>query len=345
MDPPVSEPNESGVRRAATATAEPPLDPPGTRSVAQGFLAGPNAEFSFEDPIANSSQFVLPITMAPALSMRSITVALYGGTNVSRIREDAVVFSPRVQMLSLTAMGTPASGADANCDRCASMCAARARARSASTVLKAFSVGFAAWMRSSAARHASTADTTFIDLSSDNPGHFEEAAVPDSFPLPRVGEDLVDRQRRPQLVRTFDALLRNAATVRRRCGRDAARVDLIQFFDVSEHVTELAREQLDLVRLELEVGERGHRFDLRFGQLRHVQQMLACGPDDSASRGRGRMVSGHGQSARVGCRSLPCGRDARRERRACRAHRAACGADVLRAGRRARVSSAPRPGL
>ena len=58
----------SGAMPAATATAEPPLDPPGIRSVAQGLRAGPNAEFSFDEPIANSSQFVLPTMTAPAAS-------------------------------------------------------------------------------------------------------------------------------------------------------------------------------------------------------------------------------------------------------------------------------------
>ena len=45
MDPPVSDPSASGAIRAATAAADPPLDPPGVRSSAHGFLAGPNAEF------------------------------------------------------------------------------------------------------------------------------------------------------------------------------------------------------------------------------------------------------------------------------------------------------------
>ena len=61
--------------RAATAAAEPPDEPPGTRSVSQGFLTGPYAEFSFDDPIANSSQFVLPMSTAPAARSRSMTVA------------------------------------------------------------------------------------------------------------------------------------------------------------------------------------------------------------------------------------------------------------------------------
>src|SRR5580698_7006292 len=77
-DPPVSDPNATTAVPCATAAADPPLDPPGTRSRAQGFRTGPNAEFSFEDPIANSSQLVLPIITPPACSKRAIAVASYG---------------------------------------------------------------------------------------------------------------------------------------------------------------------------------------------------------------------------------------------------------------------------
>src|SRR5881296_3977805 len=73
-DPPVSEPSATGTIPAATAAAEPPDDPPGTREVSQGFFTGPNAEFSFEEPIANSSQFVLPMITDPAACKRSIAV-------------------------------------------------------------------------------------------------------------------------------------------------------------------------------------------------------------------------------------------------------------------------------
>src|SRR3954471_1301614 len=98
---------------ADTATAEPPLEPPGIRSVAHGLRTGPNAEFSFDEPIANSSQFVLPTITAPAASSRATAVASYGGTKCSRIFDEAVVRTPRVQRLSFTATGTPASGRDA----------------------------------------------------------------------------------------------------------------------------------------------------------------------------------------------------------------------------------------
>src|SRR4051812_9337442 len=95
-EPPVSDPRASGVMAAATATADPPLHPPGIRSGAQGLRVGPNAEFSVEEPIANSSQLVFPTTTAPAASSRSTAVALNGGTKVSRILDEAVVRTPRV---------------------------------------------------------------------------------------------------------------------------------------------------------------------------------------------------------------------------------------------------------
>ena len=79
IEPPVSVPSENRTSPAATATADPPDEPPGTRSARHGFFTGPNAEFSFELPIANSSRFVLPIMTAPCASSRSTTVAEYSG--------------------------------------------------------------------------------------------------------------------------------------------------------------------------------------------------------------------------------------------------------------------------
>ncbi len=124
----MSEPSDSGAMPAATATADPPLEPPGMRSVAQGLRAGPKAEFSFDDPMANSSQFVLPTITAPAAAASVATVvASYGGTKCSRIFDEAVVRTPRVQRLSFSATGTPASGSDARFG-CASTAAACASA-------------------------------------------------------------------------------------------------------------------------------------------------------------------------------------------------------------------------
>src|SRR5688572_4056460 len=76
-EPPVSEPSAARTTPDATATADPPELPPGTRVVSHGFFAGPNAELSFEEPIANSSMFVLPMTIAPASLRRLMAVASY----------------------------------------------------------------------------------------------------------------------------------------------------------------------------------------------------------------------------------------------------------------------------
>ena len=65
--------------RSRAGRVEPPRPPPnrrwsrpGTRSVAHGFAVGPYAECSVEEPIANSSMFVLPRITAPAARSRSV---------------------------------------------------------------------------------------------------------------------------------------------------------------------------------------------------------------------------------------------------------------------------------
>src|SRR5579885_2431568 len=110
MDPPVSLPSAHGTSLAATAAALPPEEPPGVRAVSHGLRAGPNALFSLDEPIANSSMFVLPTTTASAARRRSTTAASYGGTYSPSILDPAVERSPRVQMASFTATGTPARG-------------------------------------------------------------------------------------------------------------------------------------------------------------------------------------------------------------------------------------------
>ena len=75
IEPPVSEPSAHGASPAATAAAEPPPEPPGTRVGSHGFFVGPYAEFSVDEPIANSSVFVFPSTRRPCALQRSITVA------------------------------------------------------------------------------------------------------------------------------------------------------------------------------------------------------------------------------------------------------------------------------
>ena len=110
IEPPVSLPSESDAAKPPTAAALPADEPPGTRSRSYGLRVAPNAEFSPDEPIANSSRFVLPIGKAPASSSRCTAVAVYGATKPSRIFDPAVVRVPVTHMLSLRATGTPASG-------------------------------------------------------------------------------------------------------------------------------------------------------------------------------------------------------------------------------------------
>jgi hypothetical protein len=78
IEPPVSVPVAAGARRAATAAALPPEEPPGIRDWSQGFLTGLNAEFSLEEPMANSSQFNLPSVTTPASASFATTDASKG---------------------------------------------------------------------------------------------------------------------------------------------------------------------------------------------------------------------------------------------------------------------------
>ena len=75
MEPPVSEPRAIDAMPAATATVLPPEDPPGTLVGSCGFRLGPKAEFSVDEPMANSSRLVLPTRTAPASARSSTTVA------------------------------------------------------------------------------------------------------------------------------------------------------------------------------------------------------------------------------------------------------------------------------
>src|SRR5690349_12115337 len=110
MEPPVSVAVAMGANRAATAAAEPPDDPPGTSFRSHGFLTGPYQLVSFDEPMANSSMFVLPSVTIPDAFSFSTTVASYGDTKLSSMREPQLVRTPLVQKMSLCASGSPVSG-------------------------------------------------------------------------------------------------------------------------------------------------------------------------------------------------------------------------------------------
>src|SRR3954453_18519895 len=98
IEPPVSVPIASGASYAATAAADPPPEPPGIRSRSHGLCVGPYAECSVDEPIANSSMFVLPRMTPRVWPTLPTGVASYGGIHPSRIREPQVAGTPRCTM-------------------------------------------------------------------------------------------------------------------------------------------------------------------------------------------------------------------------------------------------------
>ena len=109
----------AGVGAERRATRTPPRPPRPNRPTSRrapgvgsrGLRVGPNAEFSVDEPIANSSRLVLPTITAPARAQPLAPPSRR--TAASSPRGSATSTwsaTPRVQRLSLSAIGTPASG-------------------------------------------------------------------------------------------------------------------------------------------------------------------------------------------------------------------------------------------
>lgn len=90
-EPPVSVPSATGTMPAATAAAEPLLDPPDMCPNACGLRVGPVAARSPVGPFANSCVVVFPITIAPARLSRSTQSASRVAIRFTKWRELAVV--------------------------------------------------------------------------------------------------------------------------------------------------------------------------------------------------------------------------------------------------------------
>ena len=94
MDPPPSPPPASGTMPAATAAAEPPLEPPAVRPRSHGLLVGPKASGSVYGSRPNSGRLVLPTNTNPAARKRR-TISLSRGCGTSRrIRVPQLVGTP-----------------------------------------------------------------------------------------------------------------------------------------------------------------------------------------------------------------------------------------------------------
>src|SRR5215207_5057277 len=186
------------------------------------------------------------------------------------MRDEHVVATPRVAMLSFSATGTPASGPGSRPAATASSTAwARWRARSAVTVLKAWISGSRASIaarccsttsaaRASPARTASTISATVrrVAMSAFTADHrrHAEAAV---LGLRRCRQDLVAVEGRLLDVVTHDV----DEPVRLRHRRHVGEVEGVDVGEVLEHVAELGGGRLELVRRELEPSQPGNLGD------------------------------------------------------------------------------------
>ena len=114
IDPSVSLPMASGASPAATATAEPELDPDGLRPGPRGLTAWPPSVLQplvewVERKLAHSDRFALPMITAPAARSVATRNASSGSVS-SSAGEPAVTGIPATWMLSLTSTGIPSSG-------------------------------------------------------------------------------------------------------------------------------------------------------------------------------------------------------------------------------------------
>src|SRR5262245_19340884 len=111
MEPSVSVPTATTHRLAATATAEPELEPDGFRSSAYGLLVWPPRplqplEERSPRKLAHSLRLVLPRMTAPAWRSLSATKESCGGMEPKRASDPAVVIIRSwVSMLSLSSTG------------------------------------------------------------------------------------------------------------------------------------------------------------------------------------------------------------------------------------------------
>ena len=123
MEPPVSVPRATSASPAATATADPLDDPPGSRRGSAGFTGVPDHGLT---PLADqhsSARLVLPTIRAPARRAAVTTAAsLAAGRACSAINwQPTVVGRPSMSMQSLTASRGPSPGASSRTIQVGSM--------------------------------------------------------------------------------------------------------------------------------------------------------------------------------------------------------------------------------
>src|SRR5436305_4618826 len=241
-EPPVSEPSAAGTMRAATAAAEPPEEPPATREGSHGLRVGPNAECSVDEPMANSSRFVLPTIDAPPARRRATAVASNGETKFVRMRDAHVVGMSVVTMLSLIAMGWPSGARSLICRK-----ALRRSLRMAVSDASTSSRGDACLRASGQGRSKALFIANFRRRGRRHYVRHDEVAV---APLRGVARDEAGVGRRPRRVvaqrrRPLAVLL------------EAAHVDLAQLVDVAQDLRQLLGHAIEPGIVEGEVRQVG----------------------------------------------------------------------------------------
>ena len=146
-------------RPAATAAADPPLDPPVMRAGSHGFRVAPHAETRLVPPAASSCWFSLPIITRPARRTRAIVGASSVATRPAYAAQHPLVSWSATSNRSLTATGTPARGRSSS-GPARSTASAAASASSAQTCENALVTGCQRSASSSARAASSRAETS-----------------------------------------------------------------------------------------------------------------------------------------------------------------------------------------
>src|SRR5215472_305818 len=110
IEPPMSEPVASVAVPAASAAADPPLDPPGENRVFHGFLVTPQIRDQVTGAQENSGVVVLACTMPPASMIRCTKAAVFSATTSRSGSDPRVLRCPAISASSFTATGRPSSG-------------------------------------------------------------------------------------------------------------------------------------------------------------------------------------------------------------------------------------------
>ena len=100
-DPPASDAVAMGTMPAASATADPPDEPPGDQAVFHGFRVRPKSRFSATPSNANSDVFALPTGIAPAARSSPTTRESVAAAGASANSSDPCVVGKPLEVLDV----------------------------------------------------------------------------------------------------------------------------------------------------------------------------------------------------------------------------------------------------